>query len=187
MYLVVGLGNPGAKFTDTRHNIGFDVVEALVSRLSLSWGRESNGALVTDGRIAGEKVIFALPQKYMNRSGQPVASLQGYYKLASSQIIVVHDDMGIDFGAVRLKQKGGHGGHNGLRDIIQHIGDQFLRVRIGIGRPPGSWDSANFVLGKWRKEEGEDLESIIDTSIHSIEAIIEDDVQNAMQKFNIRN
>jgi PTH1 family peptidyl-tRNA hydrolase len=186
MYLVVGLGNPGAKYTDTRHNIGFDVVEALVDRLSLSWGKVKNGALVTDGRIAGEKVIFALPQQYMNRSGQPVASLQGYYKLSASQIIVVHDDMGIDFDTVRLKQKGGHGGHNGLRDIIKHIGDQFLRVRMGVGRPPAGWDPANFVLGKWRKEEAENMGSLIDTAIHSIETIIREDIQLAMRKFNVR-
>ena len=122
----------------------------------------------------------------MNRSGQPVASLQGYYKLSASQIIVVHDDMGIEFDSIRLKQKGGHGGHNGLRDIIKHIGDQFLRVRVGVGRPPAGLDPANFVLGKWRKEEKEILDFIIDKSIDSIEGIIREDIQVAMRKFNVR-
>jgi PTH1 family peptidyl-tRNA hydrolase len=188
MFLVVGLGNPGSKYAMTRHNVGFDIVNEFASRHLISWnGRVKNGALVADGRLGDQKVILALPQQYMNRSGQPVASLQGYYKLSASQIIVVHDEMSLDFGTIRLKQKGGHGGHNGLRDIIQHVGNQFLRVRVGIGRPPSGWDPANFVLGKWSSSEKDELESLIDSSVFAIERIIQSDVQVAMREFNTRN
>lgn len=188
MFLIVGLGNPGRKYKDTRHNIGFEVVSELATRWGLSEpGKKQFGSLVSDGLIAGKKCMIALPQQFMNRSGQPVASLQGYYKLGNDQTIVVHDDMDIEFGTVRCKQHGGHGGHNGLRDIIRHIGQEFLRIRAGIGRPPENWDSANYVLGKWTASESSQLGLLRDDSCDAIESILREDIHAAMNKFNIRN
>jgi PTH1 family peptidyl-tRNA hydrolase len=187
MFLIVGLGNPGKKYNSTRHNIGFDVVSELSSSYGLSIGKKLFGALVGDGVIAGQRCVLALPQKFMNRSGQPVASAQGYYKISSDKVIVVHDDLDIDFGSVRCKQKGGHGGHNGLRDIIQHIGNDFLRVRVGVGRPPEGWETANYVLGKWNAQEKQSLSTVIDDAQRAIEMVLQEGIHTAMNTFNIRH
>ena len=188
MYLIVGLGNPGKKYNGTRHNIGFDVVMDLAERWNLSAPtKKSFGSLVSDGIVAGHKCILALPQQYMNRSGQPVASLQGYYKIPNENIIVIHDDLDLDFSLIRCKQKGGHGGHNGLRDIIKHIGNEFLRVRFGVGRPPQGWDTANYVLGKWNAAEKSTLQDAKEDAVNALEAILKEGIEPAMNKFNIRN
>ena len=188
MYLIVGLGNPGTKYQNTRHNIGFDVVTELSRKwMSSDPSKKSFGSLVESGFVSQEKCVLALPQKYMNRSGQPVASLQGYYKIPNDKIIVVHDDLDLDSGTVRCKRNGGHGGHNGLRDIIQHLGKDFLRIRVGIGRPPQGWETSNYVLGRWTTSEKEHLEKTISTALDAIESILTEGVQNAMNKFNIRN
>ena len=185
--LIVGLGNPGTSYVKTRHNIGFDIVEVLAARWGLrSPSKKQWGCLVSDGQIAGEKAILALPQSYMNRSGQPVASMMGYFKCKPQDIIVIHDELSLAFGAVRCKVGGGHGGHNGLRDIIKHIGKDFNRVRFGIGRPPANWDPAKFVLAKWRDAEQAELESYINHGSDAIESILRDGVDMAMNRFNVR-
>ena len=188
MYLIVGLGNPGKKYNETRHNIGFDVVTDLANSWSGSEpNKKSFGSLVSDCSIKNQNTILALPQQFMNRSGQPVASLKGYYKIPNDNIIVVHDDLDLESGVVRCKRKGGHGGHNGLRDIIKHIGNDFLRIRVGIGRPPEGWETANYVLGRWNSKEIETLEQMKDESIRAIESILQDGIDATMNKFNIRN
>lgn len=187
MKLIVGLGNPGSKYRGTRHNAGFDILDVLAQRWNLSSPTKKQlGSLVADGAIALEKCILALPQGFMNRSGQPVASIMGYYKLSSNDVIVVHDDMAIDFGHIRCKKSGGHGGHNGLRDIIKHIGNDFLRIRFGVGRPPEDWDSADFVLSKWTTDEKKALPFSYDKGVDAIEAILRDGVDSAMNDFNVR-
>jgi peptidyl-tRNA hydrolase, PTH1 family len=188
MYLIIGLGNPGKKYNGTRHNIGFDVVTSLAN----CWnGAEPNkksfGALVSDCSIKGESTLLALPQQYMNRSGQPVASLKGYYKIPNDNIIVVHDDLDLESGVVRCKKNGGHGGHNGLRDIIKHVGNDFLRIRVGIGRPPTGWETSNYVLGRWNAKENDILGQIKDDAVRAIEGILQDGIDATMNKFNIRN
>lgn len=188
MYLVVGLGNPGLKYLNTRHNIGFDVVIELARRNSVDMpSKAKSNSLISDVRIADNNCILALPQQYMNRSGQPVASLMGYYKIPANKVIVVHDELDIPFGTVRLKKQGGHGGHNGLRDIIQHIGKEFIRLRVGVGRPPKGWDTANFVLGKWSKQEMDELDNLKIDTCNAIEALLQKGVLDAMQTINAKN
>jgi len=123
MKLVIGLGNPGRRYQETRHNVGFDVIERLISRWHFSEeGRNQFGSVVCDGQIKGLKTLLVRPQQYMNRSGQPVASIMGYYKLTNADTVVVHDDIGLPFGTVRCREGGGHGGHNGLRDMFRCVG-----------------------------------------------------------------
>ena len=187
MYLVVGLGNPGLKYCNTRHNIGFDVLFALASRHSVDApSRKRSNSTISDVRIVNNNCILALPQQFMNRSGQPVASLMAYYKIPLENVIVVHDDLDIPFGTVRLKKQGGHGGHNGLRDIIQHVGKDFSRVRVGVSRPPSGWDTAKYVLGKWTSTETEQLTSVKDEACDAIERILNVGVEEAMQVVNAR-
>lgn len=187
MYLVVGLGNPGLKYLNTRHNIGFDVVMELASRncVDLPSKKKSN-SLVSDVRIGNENCILALPQQFMNRSGQPVASLMAYFKIPLKKVIVVHDELDIPFGTIKLKQQGGHGGHNGLRDIIQHIGKEFIRLRVGVGRPPKGWDTANFVLGRWSKVEMDGLSDLKIDACNAVESILQVGVLDAMQTVNAK-
>ena len=187
MFLVVGLGNPGRRYDGTRHNVGFDVVDRLCSRWGIDpTGRAQFGSLISDGVVAGTRALLARPQKYMNCSGQPVASLLGYYKLSAERVVVVHDEMGHPFGAVRCQAGGGHGGHNGLRDLIQHIGREFLRVRVGIGRPPSGWDPADYVLGKWSSSEQPQHGELVDTSSDAVESILRDGLIAAQNRFNVR-
>ena len=188
MKLIVGLGNPGRKYVKTRHNVGFDVVDLLAERWGLSAPTKKQlGSLVSSGPIADEKCVLALPQSFMNRSGQPVASLMGYYKLKPQDVIVVHDEIALDFNVVRCKKGGGHGGHNGLRDIVQHIGKDFLRIRMGVGAQPEGWDLANYVLSKWNTTENDSLDSYLDLGIDAIESIIKDGIVQSMNRFNVRN
>lgn len=186
MKLIVGLGNPGAKYIKTRHNIGFDVVLRFAEKLGGSAPtKKQYGALVGSLSYDGEKVLYALPQTYMNLSGQPVASLMGYYKCTDKDVIVIHDDIALDFSTVRCKQSGGHGGHNGLRDIIKHIGKSFLRVRMGIGSPRG--DQARYVLSPFNSQEQSEMDSFVDGGVHAIEHILSSGIISAMNSFNVRN
>jgi PTH1 family peptidyl-tRNA hydrolase len=186
MLVVVGLGNPGRRYVGTRHNVGFKVVETLAHRWSIQAESKQFGALVGTGRIGDARALLARPQGFMNRSGQPVASLAGYYKTLPESVIVVHDDLDVPFGAVRVKRSGGHGGHNGLRDIAKHIGPDFARVRVGLGRPPEGWDSAAYVLGRWTPDECKDVPHIVDTAADAVEAVLRDGVDAAMNVFNVR-
>jgi PTH1 family peptidyl-tRNA hydrolase len=188
MKLVVGLGNPGKKYDKTRHNVGF----AVVNRLAERWGiarltKKQFGSFVADGQVSNKKCLLALPQSYMNRSGQPVASLMGYFKLTPQDVIVIHDELAMDYGVVRCKLGGGHGGHNGLRDIIQHIGKDFLRVRMGIGRPPQGWDQANYVLSRWSSIESSTTDEYLERGTAAIESILTDGIVQSMNVFNVRN
>jgi PTH1 family peptidyl-tRNA hydrolase len=185
MKILVGLGNPGSKYVQTRHNIGFDVVLRFADRFGATAPtKKQYGALVGSHTFEDEKVIFALPQTFMNLSGQPVASLMGYYKCTSKDVIVVHDELALDFETVRCKQTGGHGGHNGLRDIIKHIGNDFVRVRMGIGSPRG--DQANYVLSRFNSQEKPFLETYIEKGCDAIAHILSSGITSAMNTFNVR-
>ena len=187
MKLIVALGNPGNKYKSTRHNAGFDVAHVLQQRWAMpALTRKLLGSLVSDGRIVNDKCLVALPQSFMNRSGQPVASLMGYFKLNVSELIVIHDEMSLDFSVVRCKSGGGHGGHNGLRDIIKHIGPDFLRVRMGVGKPPPNWDTANYVLSKWTNDESKEIPSFMERGADAVESILRDGIDSAMNHFNTR-
>ena len=187
MHLVIGLGNPGGKYADTRHNAGFMVVDHLAGRSGDDCSRKQLGALVCSAMVGDQSIILAKPQSFMNLSGHPTASLRGYYKVDDTDIVVVHDDVDISFGDVRVKSGGGHGGHNGLRDLQAKLGTNgFARVRVGVGRPPGQGNTANFVLGRFAGTEQESLGEILDTAADAVSAIVADGVKSAMNKFNVR-
>ena len=186
MFLVVGLGNPGRRYVHTRHNVGFKVIENLQDRWQIQGESAQLGALVGNGMIASTRATLARPQKFMNRSGHPVASIAGYYKLEEQDVIVVHDDVDLPFGQVRVKRGGGHGGHNGLRDIIKHLGREFPRVRVGVGRPPQGWDTADYVLGKWAADEQAEVPHLVDTASNAVEAVLREGLEAAMNRFNTR-
>ena len=144
------------------------------------------GALVGSVRVGSESVVLAKPQSFMNLSGQPAASLRGYYKVADEDVLVVHDDVDIPFGDIRVKKGGGHGGHNGLRDLKQRIGSDFVRIRFGVGRPPSGWDTADFVLGRWSSEEEASLPDLVDRAADAVALVVTDGPAAAMQELNTR-
>jgi PTH1 family peptidyl-tRNA hydrolase len=173
MWLVLGLGNPGGQYARTRHNVGFVVADRLAERDGASCERKQLGALVERVRIAGEDAVLAKPMQFMNESGQAGASLRGYYKLHNADIVVIHDDLELPFGEVALKQGGGHGGHNGLRDLQRRLGgNDFYRVRVGIGRPPKGWDVADYVLASFTTEEQAELDRVVDEAADGVARIL---------------
>jgi PTH1 family peptidyl-tRNA hydrolase len=186
MWLVVGLGNPGRRYAATRHNVGFSVIENLAQRWSIPADGKQLGSLVGGGRVAGDKAMLARPQSFMNRSGHPVRSLLGYFKLDTDKLVVAHDDLDLPFGRVQVKRGGGHGGHNGLRDINKHAGKDYIRVRVGVGRPPEGWDVADYVLGKWNTGEKSEISAVVDCASDAIETVLRDGLDGAMNKFNVR-
>ena len=148
--LIAGLGNPGPQYVDTRHNVGFWFVDALASRLGVSFaGQRRSSAEVAQADVSGERVWLVKPQSFMNRSGGPVAETLRYYKIAPERLLVVYDDLDLPPGSIRVRQMGGHGGHNGMRDIVRHLGTQeFGRLRLGIGHPGHASQVSNYVLGR---------------------------------------
>lgn len=184
MHLVVGLGNPGTRYAKTRHNVGFRVVERLAGRGGSSTDKKLFGALVGDAVLGGKKATLAMPQQFMNVSGQPTASLLGYYKVPAADLVVVHDDMDLPLGRLRVRVGGGHGGHNGIRDIQRTCGAEFVRIRMGVGRPPPQWDPADYVLSSFTPEEEPVVQSMVDTAADAVESVVRDGVTAAMNRFN---
>ena len=189
-WLVVGLGNPGPDYAGNRHNVGQMALDILANRISATFKSHKSNALVAEGRISigGPKVILAKPLSFMNTSGGPVSSLMKFYDVAVDHVLVVHDELDIDAGLVRIKVGGGHAGHNGLRDIISAAGSpDFARIRVGIGRPPGRQDAADFVLKDFSSTERKDmLPLLLEISADAIEAVASQGVLEAQQKFNVR-
>jgi PTH1 family peptidyl-tRNA hydrolase len=187
MWLVVGLGNPGAEYQDTRHNAGFLVVDEVARRWRCGLGKTRLGAVTGRARVAGEDVLLAQPQRYMNRSGGPTSALQCFHQLPLDRVVVIHDDLDLPLGAVRIKRGGGHGGHNGLRDLHEQIGADFVRVRLGISRPAPEQDTVDWVLGRWTEDEREQLPSVVERAADAVEAIVTDGALLAMNSFNVRS
>ncbi|HEV7469783.1 MAG: Peptidyl-tRNA hydrolase [Pseudonocardia sp.] len=185
--LVVGLGNPGSEYAETRHNVGFGVVELLAARAGagrFSVHKRSNSD-VAEGRLAGRKIVLARPRTYMNVSGGPVAGLVKYFSVPPEEIVVVHDDLDLDFGVIRLKRGGGEGGHNGLRSISRSLGTKdYYRVRVGIGRPPGRQDPADFVLKRFSSVERKELEFALDLAADATEALLQEGLEPAQNRFH---
>ncbi|MFN2279831.1 MAG: aminoacyl-tRNA hydrolase, partial [Candidatus Promineifilaceae bacterium] len=152
-FLIVGLGNPGKKHQKNRHNIGFMAVDRLAGQNEIPLGKVQSKAVLGNGRIAGQQVILAKPQTYMNRSGDSVGPLVNYYRVPLENVLVIYDELDLPFGTLRLRQSGGSGGHNGMKSIINHLGQDFPRMRLGIGRPPGRMEPADFVLRDFRGQE----------------------------------
>jgi PTH1 family peptidyl-tRNA hydrolase len=184
--LIVGLGNPGQQYEKTRHNAGFLFLDALAVEMGCTWSSQSRfQGLFAEGNIASGKVMLLKPDTFMNRSGQSVGKVARYYKLLPEEILVVHDELDFNPGVVRLKKDGGHAGHNGLRDIVAHLGSkEFYRLRFGIGRPPAGKVVADFVLSLPSKPEWELLLNAFDLSKAFIAQMVAGDMAAVMNKLN---
>ena len=185
MFVIAGLGNPGLSYRHTRHNIGFDAIDTIAKRYSVKLSKSEFRAKTGTGVISGEKVILVKPQTYMNLSGEAIGPLMTYYKAdPKSQLIVISDDVALDAGRLRIRKKGSAGGHNGLKDIIKHCGEDFMRIRIGAGKLPIGQDMVSFVLGRNGKDERALLESAFGRAADAVQVIIEGGVDEAMNRFN---
>ncbi|MGR8979379.1 MAG: aminoacyl-tRNA hydrolase [Gammaproteobacteria bacterium] len=184
--LIVGLGNPGRQYEKTRHNAGFLFLDELAAKLGVDWLNAARfQGLYAECLIASEKLMLLKPGVFMNRSGQSVAAVSRYYKLQSDEILVVHDELDFNVGAIKLKKNGGHAGHNGLRDIIAHLGsNDFYRLRIGIGRPPAGKAVADFVLSAPSKSEWGLMMAAIDHGLGFINQMVAGDMASAMNRLN---
>ena len=184
-WLVAGLGNPGPGYAGNRHNAGFMVADVLAGRLRTSFKRDRSRAAVATGRLAGGPVTLAKPQTFMNLSGGPVASLRSFFKLPPERIVVVHDELDIPFGTIRLKLGGGDNGHNGLRSVTSALGTRdYFRVRVGIGRPPGRMDPADFVLHDFSAAEKKLVPELLERSADAVEALLERGLAAAQNEFH---
>lgn len=184
--LAIGLGNPGEEYADTRHNIGQMVVDELASRGggSLSVHKKTHTRTATV-RLVGQAVVVAVPMSYMNVSGGPVSSLAKYQSVDPADVIVIHDELDIPFGEVRLKRGGGSGGHNGLKDITKALGTpDYIRVRVGIGRPPGRMDAATFVLKPFGAAERKELPFLISDAADAVESVLDHGLEATQQRFH---
>ncbi len=183
--MIVGLGNPGPEYESTRHNAGFMAVDLIAENLRASYWKDECGARTAVVRLGDEEIVLVEPQVFMNRSGSAVAKLADVYDAGIEEIIVIHDDIDLPLGVVRAKRGGGHGGHNGLRSVHEKLDDNgYLRVRIGVGRPPGRMEVADYVLQRMRPSVAEELEAVIPTAAQAAIHILEHGVDSAMQEFN---
>ena len=185
LWLVVGLGNPGPEYSGNRHNVGFAVADVLASRVGGRFKSHKSRADVIEGRLAGQRVVLAKPRSYMNESGGPVASLRDFFKVPLERLVVIHDELDLPYGALRLKLGGGDNGHNGLKAVRRSLGSgEFNRVRFGIGRPPGRMDAAAFVLRDFSAAERKELDVLVERSADAVEALVVDGMEKAQNTFN---
>jgi len=183
MFLVVGLGNPGSEYSNTRHNVGFDVIDLLSSEYNISTNRIKFKGMYGEGNIGGEKVILLKPTTYMNLSGESITEVVSFYKIPKENIIVIYDDISLEVGRMRIRMNGSAGGHNGIKSIICHLSsEEFTRIKIGVGQPQG--DLVAHVLGKIPKEQRENLQKVYEASMNAVETIIKLGAQEAMNKYN---
>lgn len=187
MKLIVGLGNPGMQYAATRHNIGFEVIDSIADTYNISVIKNKYKALIGEGILAGEKVILMKPQTFMNLSGEAVKSCMDFHKIAIQDLIVIYDDISLEVGQLRLRETGSAGGHNGIKNIIMHMGTQeFNRVRVGVGEKPAGWDLAQYVLGRFSPEELKVIAPQTVEAAKAVEVIISQGMQKAMNHYNIK-
>lgn len=187
MFLIVGLGNPGVEYAATRHNIGFDMITYLSDKYNIPVNSREGKALVGKGILAGEKVMLAQPQTYMNLSGESVRALMDYYKIDIEDLLVIYDDISLDVGQIRMRGKGSAGGHNGIKSIIQHTGTQeFARIKIGVGQKPEGGDLVKHVLGRFFREEDGMFRDVFALAEEGLLAWLQEDMKSAMNKVNGR-
>jgi PTH1 family peptidyl-tRNA hydrolase len=184
-YLIAGLGNPGREFKGNRHNIGFMVVDRLAEKYGIRLGRVQQKAITGEGRIKERPVILVKPQTFMNRSGDSVGPLANYYKVPLEHVLVIYDEIDLPFGTLRLRSKGGSGGHNGMRSVIQHLGQDFPRMRLGVGRPSGRMPPAAHVLRDFDKDEQLALLELLDQAVEAVETFLVENVDLAMTRHNM--
>lgn len=186
MYIIAGLGNPDRQYQNTRHNIGFDVIDVIADKYDIAVGEKKHKAIIGKGYIAGQKVVLVKPQTYMNLSGESIRSVIDFYKVdEKSELIVISDDISLDVGRIRIRKKGSAGGHNGLKNIIQHLGhDEFIRVRMGVGEKPQGYDLADYVLDHFTPEEREVMDAGAKSAAAAIEVMITQGPEAAMNLYN---
>ena len=186
MFIIAGLGNPTLQYEGTRHNAGFDVIDTLAGKYNISVDGRKNRALIGKGIIEGKKVILAKPQTYMNLSGESLGGLVEYYKVdEESEFLVVYDDISLDVGQLRIRKKGSAGGHNGMKNIISHLGTEvFPRIKVGVGEKPKKYDLADYVLSRFSKEERAIMEEGCQKAVEAVEMILRGEMEEAMNKFN---
>ncbi|MEF9945717.1 MAG: aminoacyl-tRNA hydrolase [Lachnospiraceae bacterium] len=186
MFIIIGLGNPTLQYEHTRHNVGFDVIDTLAEKYNIEVDMRKHRAFCGKGIIAGQKVILAKPQTFMNLSGESVRGLIEYYKVdAEQELLVIYDDVSLDVGQLRIRKKGSAGGHNGIKNIIAHIGsDVFPRIKIGVGEKPKKYDLADYVLGHFSKGEKESMEEGYQRAAKAVEMIVAGELESAMNQFN---
>jgi len=184
-FLIVGLGNPGREYANTRHNVGFMLVDRLAERLGITFARAQHKALITDSRYLGHKLILVKPQTYMNESGQAVASLLNFYKISTENLLVAFDDMDLPLGEIRIRPKGGTSGAKGMKSIIQRLGhENFPRIRLGIGRPPGRIPPPDFLLQDFTYDEQTRLAPVLTDATDAVLAFVTEGLEIAMNRFN---
>lgn len=186
MFIIVGLGNPTKEYEGTRHNVGFEVIDRIADKYNISVTERKNRAFCGKGIIAGQKVLLVKPQTYMNLSGESVRGLVDYYKIdEESELLVIFDDVSLDVGQLRIRKKGSAGGHNGIKNIITHLGTNvFNRIKVGVGEKPKEYDLADYVLGHFSKAEKEMMEDGYQDAIHAVELILQGEIDGAMNQFN---
>ncbi len=185
MYIIAGLGNPGLKYAGTRHNVGFCVIDELSDRFNIRVNEHKHKALIGKGMIGGEKVILVKPQTFMNLSGESIRQVMDFYKLDSSDLIVIYDDISLDVGQLRIRTKGSAGGHNGIKSIISHVGSQvFDRVRVGVGEKPERMDLADYVLGVFSRDDQEKIREAIRDGASAVEKMLSEGTEKAMNIYN---
>lgn len=186
MYIIVGLGNPGKQYEGTRHNIGFDVIDALADKYGISVIESKHKALIGKGIIAGHKAILVKPLTFMNLSGESIRQVLDYYKVdEKEELIVVYDDISLIPGGLRIRGKGSAGGHNGIKSIIQHLGhDSFPRVKVGVGEKPKGWDLADHVLGRFTVEERKKVDEAVKVAVEAVELMVTEGIDEAMNRCN---
>ncbi len=186
MHVIVGLGNPGREYKGTRHNIGFAVMDCLAEKYNIAIDEKKHKALIGKGVIEGEKVILVKPQTYMNLSGESIRAVLDYYKIdETEELLVIYDDISLPVGALRIRPKGSAGGHNGIKNIIAHLGgEEFWRIKVGVGEKPSRMDLKDYVLGHFTKEETEILEDSSKRCMEAIVMLLAGDRDAAMNRFN---
>ena len=186
MYVIAGLGNPDKKYEHTRHNVGFDVIDALAAKYHIDMKEKKHKAVLGRGLVAGVKVLLVKPQTYMNLSGESVRSLVDYFKIDEEQeLIIIYDDVSLDIGQLRIRKKGSAGGHNGIKNIIAHLGHQvFPRIKVGVGEKPKGYDLADYVLGRFGKEEKELMQDGYKKAAEAAEMLVRGEMEAAMNAFN---
>ena len=186
MYIIVGLGNPTKEYEGTRHNVGFEVIDAIADKYNIDVTERKHRALCGKGLVAGQRVILVKPQTYMNLSGESVRSVLDFYKVdEESELIVIYDDVSLGVGQLRIRKKGSAGGHNGIKNIIQHLGHNvFQRIKVGVGEKPKEYDLADYVLGHFSKEDKELMKDGYKRSVEAVEMLVMGDIDGAMNEFN---
>ena len=189
MFIIAGLGNPGKDYKNTRHNIGFDVIDVIAEKHNISVIEKKHKAIIGKGVIEGKKVILVKPQTYMNLSGESLREIIDYYKVdPTEELIVISDDISLNPGNIRIRKKGSAGGHNGLKSIIQHLGtDAFMRIKMGVGEKPKGYDLADYVLGHFTGDERKIMDEAATSAEEAVRLMMQGDVEAAMNKFNTKS